>query len=873
MRTFRRSIRIGVAVGLAGSLVALAFDPIPASADELAAPTFPPLTSAFAANDTFSATPTAPADTPPANGANNDFITRNNQPQLAVAGTGAETRIQFGDCVQLYRAPVLGVDPNDATKTLYGDFTIVGAMGGAGRSFAAPGVLAAVNVTDTNAGLNGSRVPDGRYAYRYTVRRGWTNPLPPGFQSPPNPPPAGFGLCAIGQVNGQLYTPSDGTIVHTSAVLGDNTKPIVIDTVVPGGSLDLLAISDTGRSNEDNVTNPAAVPAIAATATSAAIAAGTLQIKVDHADPTVKLDLHRSGIKLTDTGGALPGAIVQDKTATLPTTSGLYGYTATFVDLAGNVSNSVLTVNIDVDNPLAPPRIDLLTEDDTGSASDDDVTNLIRPRFMVTGVEPDALVELYTCENAGCLVFPAVTALWPFGLRFTRSMANPATGGFLPHVPSAIGSRIGPGVIQAEDNWWKKTLPGIPENFAAGAPGAPVNLALGLTSNPSWRFNVRQVDLSGRTTLGLTILGAALGNQQVTSVDLNVVIDATPEPVPASPALTAASQTGSGAGPNKTSSISPTFNVAKGTGRVELLRDGKVVGFTSGAGDVTDPGPLPNGTYSYTTRSVDRAGNISGQSPVTTVTVENGEGYWLLGGDGGVFSFGNAPFFGSTGDMTLNAPIVGLAPTPTKQGYWLLGKDGGVFSFGDAGFFGSTGDQTLNSPIIGMVPTPSGHGYWLFAGDGGVFAFGDAPFQGSPASSSPTSPIVAMLATKDGQGYWLVTKSGKVYAFGTAAPITGVDSLTLNSPIVGFAATPSGKGLWLVAADGGVFSLGDASFLGSAGDLPLNSPIVGMIATPTGDGYLLLAADGGVFTYGAAKFLGSTGSMTLNAPIVGIAAS
>ncbi len=31
-----------------------------------------------------------------------------------------------------------------------------------------------------------------------------------------------------------------------------------------------------------------------------------------------------------------------------------------------------------------------------------------------------------------------------------------------------------------------------------------------------------------------------------------------------------------------------------------------------------------------------------------------------------------------------NAPIVGLAPTPSGNGYWLVGADGGVFSFGDA---------------------------------------------------------------------------------------------------------------------------------------------------------------------------------------------
>jgi hypothetical protein len=40
------------------------------------------------------------------------------------------------------------------------------------------------------------------------------------------------------------------------------------------------------------------------------------------------------------------------------------------------------------------------------------------------------------------------------------------------------------------------------------------------------------------------------------------------------------------------------------------------------------------------------------------------------------------------------------------KGYWLVASDGGMFTFGDAGFFGGTGGQRLNQPIVGMAPTP-----------------------------------------------------------------------------------------------------------------------------------------------------------------------
>jgi hypothetical protein len=37
----------------------------------------------------------------------------------------------------------------------------------------------------------------------------------------------------------------------------------------------------------------------------------------------------------------------------------------------------------------------------------------------------------------------------------------------------------------------------------------------------------------------------------------------------------------------------------------------------------------------------------------------------------------------------------------------------------------------VNAPIVGIASTPSGKGYWLVAADGGVFAFGDAAYLGN----------------------------------------------------------------------------------------------------------------------------------------------
>ncbi len=246
-------------------------------------------------------------------------------------------------------------------------------------------------------------------------------------------------------------------------------------------------------------------------------------------------------------------------------------------------------------------------------------------------------------------------------------------------------------------------------------------------------------------------------------------------------------------------------------------------------------------------------------------------GYTLAATDGGIFNYGGSGFFGSTGSMHLNSPIVGMVGSPDGLGYWLVAGDGGIFNFGDAPFKGSAGSIPLNQPIVGMAATSDGGGYWLVASDGGIFTYGDAAFFGSHGGSPLNKPIVGMAATPDGGGYWLVASDGGIFTYGDAAFFGSHGGSPLNKPIIGMAASLDGGGYWLVASDGGIFNYGDAAFYGSAGAIPLNQPIVGLAATPDGGGYWLVASDGGIFTYGNAAFFGSHGGSPLNKPIVAMA--
>ena len=252
-------------------------------------------------------------------------------------------------------------------------------------------------------------------------------------------------------------------------------------------------------------------------------------------------------------------------------------------------------------------------------------------------------------------------------------------------------------------------------------------------------------------------------------------------------------------------------------------------------------------------------------NPKATPSALSAAGYWVLGSDGGVFSFGGAKFYGSTGGMRLNKPIVGMTATKTGRGYWLVASDGGIFAYGDAVFHGSTGGIPLNKPIVGMATTPTGNGYWLVATDGGLFAFGDAAFYGSTGGIRLARPVNGMAPTSTGKGYWLVASDGGLFAFGDAKYMGSVPGLGIANTIVSMAPTKTGGGYWMLGADGGVFSFGDAVYRGAV-------PAVGLCQWPqgvrikrtfTGAGYWVQGVDGSTWAFGDAKDFGAVNRLGL----------
>ncbi|HET9060176.1 MAG TPA: G1 family glutamic endopeptidase [Acidimicrobiales bacterium] len=282
--------------------------------------------------------------------------------------------------------------------------------------------------------------------------------------------------------------------------------------------------------------------------------------------------------------------------------------------------------------------------------------------------------------------------------------------------------------------------------------------------------------------------------------------------------------------------------------------------------------------------------------PPTAGRPATGPGYFLGAPDGGVFAYGADHFAGAASGAedlagqsaspgalaaqlaggALGGPVAAMATTPDKGGYWMMTTTGGVFSFGDAQWYGSlTAMGGVSVPMSAMAPTPDGRGYWLVSLTGGVYSFGDARFAGSCTPSICAFLAVGMVASSSGRGYWLLLQNCEMVPFGDAPHIADTDCQTAAgttfTPATWAVPTPDRQGYWVMLADGTVFAEGDATSFGTWPATAQSIPgdlAVALLPTPDDRGAWLVYASGYVEDLGDAADLGDLEATVLQAPVV-----
>jgi hypothetical protein len=118
-----------------------------------------------------------------------------------------------------------------------------------------------------------------------------------------------------------------------------------------------------------------------------------------------------------------------------------------------------------------------------------------------------------------------------------------------------------------------------------------------------------------------------------------------------------------------------------------------------------------------------------------------------------------------------------MASTPDGGGYWLVAADGGIFSYGNATFYGSTGGTGARA--LGMMVDPDTPGYSIINTDGfsQTFASTQGPGIGGGAQGADCQPDVQPPATPD-------RNATQVFADQTGPGWLGGDA-TYSTPLPG----------------------------------------------------------------------------------------
>ena len=463
-------------------------------------------------------------------------------------------------------------------------------------------------------------------------------------------------------------------LVGNIALLGSPDQPITIET-----SPDLIAATDSGRYDDDNLTNfnnnPTADPL---NSPIFKVAAGdgpvTARLYRRPANPLTGLPtgprvLVNTLTNATTTGGYIEIADTNGGNGKIPDGSYIYTTEVDSPGVIGAESDGLLVTIDSVVGAVAVP--DLRDSSDTGSSNTDNITKKNSSlEFDVAGAETDARVELLRKAFGAPDVQYSVVNISSIG-GATRLLTDPdtLTDGKYEYAAQQVDlagniSTIGGSLVVTIDTVaLKPSAPDLQPASDTPLPGqtgfvAGVTDIDNVTKAGSLTFNVAGVEdtalvellrggvvVASRTGPGaLTDVNVPVpvagfetyqytarqldvaGNQSTSGDALPVLVDRKAPDASAVPDLQSGSDTGN-PNDNITSRTNLTFDVstAEADALVELLRDGVVVASKRGPGPLTlDDKSVPSGIHDfvYRTRQTDLAGNTGPQSAGLTVRVD-----------------------------------------------------------------------------------------------------------------------------------------------------------------------------------------------------------------------------------------------------------
>jgi len=437
---------------------------------------------------------------------------------------------------------------------------------------------------------------------------------------------------AVGELSDGLYNftamseDAAGNVSATSSQL-----EVTIDTVTTAPiGLDLLAGSDSGQSNSDNITN-SNTPAIAGTAEAGAL-----------------VQLFSDG-QLVGQTTVTPTSTWQIATGQL--VDGTHALTAIATDVAGNVSQFSAPINVAIDthSPDSPSSLRLSAETDTGLNNSDGVTSNSAPT-IAGNAEAGSKVRLFNWGQLVAQTTVAADGSWQLSVTtlsdglYNFSATSEDIAGNISTSSDQLAVTIDTVAAAPTDldllatsdsgssNSDNNTNNPTPTISGFAEPGALVQLfsdgqlvgQTTATANTTWQIATSQLT-DGTHMLTATATDVA-GNVSPISSPLNLAIDTIAPIPPSSLRLTPSTDTGASNSDNLTNNTAPTI---QGTGEagalIRLFKGGQLVGQTTAAGDgswlFSVAESLGEGAHTFTAIAEDSAGNVSATSGQLVVTI------------------------------------------------------------------------------------------------------------------------------------------------------------------------------------------------------------------------------------------------------------
>lgn len=476
-----------------------------------------------------------------------------------------------------------------------------------------------------------------------------------------------IGTLVIPQSGNWEFTPSvhlrEGGHVLTATAIDDagnasgtsNSWSITVDSVLPAAPVITSVVDDvpgrTGPLDTGEITNDSR-PTLNGTGEPGA----TISIRLDGV---------QIGTALVSSGGAWSFT----PTLALPQ-GGPHTLTAVAIDQAGNVGTVSNGFQIIVDTTPPPaPSIGTVTDNSgavTGPVTSGTPTDETLPAMTGTA-PPDTIITVYdgttllgtaTLDGNGGWSFTPTTPLTN-GTHSLTVVATDSAGNATASPPfSLVVDTVAPATPDSPDvtvnpdglptgtplNPGEATRDTTPTLSGTGTPGDTVTIYIDGVKQPdvvtvqqdgTWSWTPTQALPNGSYDVALTVTNQdGAGNESAPSQPVTIVIDTDPPATPTAPVVTdnVSQITGPVDNGDSTNDSRPVLSGTGVANDVIIIYDsvggapkqevGRVTVGADGSWSWRPDTPLTQTTHAFTTTATDEAGNISGVSPVVTITVD-----------------------------------------------------------------------------------------------------------------------------------------------------------------------------------------------------------------------------------------------------------